>query len=85
MCFGVDDRNPMPTIFAKVNVLCEIDEANEFRTIKFGGVVDVIIVVENDFAVYDVKCLFGNDIGYGVGAAYACRSSKLCSKLAVKI
>ena len=54
MCFCVDDRNSVPAILAKVDILCEIDEAYKFRAIQFGGVVDVIVVIEKDLAVYDI-------------------------------
>ena len=64
MCFCVDDGNPVPAILAKVDVLCEIDETYKFRTIKLGCIVDVIVVIEKDFAVHDVMSPFSNNIGY---------------------
>ena len=64
VCLSVDDGNPVPAVFAKVDVLCEIDEANKLRAIQFCCVVDVIVIVENDLAVDDLKRLFSHDIGY---------------------
>ena len=85
MCFCVDDGNPVPAILAKVNILCKIDEAYKFRAIQFGGVVDVIVVIEKDLAIHDVMSPFSDDIGYRVGATDTCRTSKFCSGIVVKL
>ena len=85
MCFCVDDRNPVPTVLAKVNVLCEIDVTNKFRTIQLGCVVNFVVIIENDFAFHNVKSPFNYDIGYRVGTTHTSRSTKLCSGFLVKL
>ena len=85
MCFCVDDRNPVPTVLAKVNVFCEIDVTNKFCTIKLCCVVNFIIIIENNLAFHNVKSPLSYDISYRVGTTHASRSSKLCSGFLVKL
>ena len=62
------DGDSVPPVLAEVNAAVGKDEADEFSAVEGGGVVQVVVVVKEHFALHKLEGVLRGDIREGVAA-----------------